>query len=159
MARSARSKMLIKSEDEIEKVLQEAEQIKAGENPATVTAEHVGEGPATHADGTEGAAVTPAAVPSASFDQLAGLLCLLCDWPFVRMFGAVGQLPEPFRSEAHKAWAEIMETYMPAVVAKAGPFGVLVSLYSMHGAALYFLCQMNASASASSGKEAPANQP
>jgi hypothetical protein len=150
--------MLVKTEDEIEKVLAEAESIKAGIDPAVATAS-VGEGPATHADGTEGEVVTPDASPSASFEQLAGLMCLLCDWPFVRMFGAQGQLPDPFRSEAQKAWAEIMETYLPAVVAKAGPFGVLLSLYSMHGAGLYLSCQMNASASASSAKEAPANQP
>ena len=158
MARSVPSKMLIKNEEEIEAVLAEAESIKAGIDPAVATAS-VGEGPATRADGTEEGALTPGAPSSASFHELAGLMCLLCDWPFVRMFGAQGQLSEPFRAQAQQAWAEILETYLPDVVAKAGPFGVLLSLYSMHGAGLYLSCQMNASASASSAKEAPANQP
>lgn len=160
MGRSAPSKkMLVKSEDEIAKVLAEAEQIKAGENPATITSEASGSSPATSADAQGGAVETPAAAPSPSLDQIAELLCLLCDWPFVRAFGAVGQLPEPFRSEARKAWAQVLETYMPAIVAKAGPFAVLVSVYSMHGAGLYLACQINAPVSASSEKEAPVSQP
>lgn len=150
--------MLATSKEDLEKVLQEAEQIKAGENPATVTAEDAGSGPATSAGEPEGTAVAPAAVPSPSLDQLAELACLLCDWPFVRGFGASAQLPEPFRSEARKAWAEVLEKYLPSVIAKAGPFGVLLSVYSMHGAGLYLACQINAPVSASSGKEAPANQ-
>jgi len=151
--------MLVKSPDEIEQVLREAEHIKAGENPATVTTETAEAGPATSAGAQDGAAVTPAAAPSPSFDQLAGLAVMLCDWPFVRMFGAQGQLPDPFRIEAQKAWAEILEKYLPAAVAKTGPFGVLLSLYSMHGAGLYLQWQMSAVASESSENAAQGNQP
>lgn len=153
--------MIVTTPAEVEKVLQEAEQIKAGDNPATVTAEpeHAGDGPATGASEAAGTGTAPAPAPSASAEQLAELLCLLCDWPFVRAFGMAGQLAEPFRSEARIAWGEVLTTYLPSVISKAGPFGVLASLYCMHGAGLYVSCRMNAQPSESSAKEVPANQP
>lgn len=154
--------MLIEKNGDLEQVLKEAEQIKAGQNPATVTQrnEYADTVPASSAGAQEDAeAAITAAAPSPSFEAIADLLCLLCDWPFVRAFGASAQLPEPFRSEARKAWGEVLEKYMPAVVAQAGPFGVLCSIYSIHGGGLYLQWRMTASVSPSSAKEAPANQP
>ena len=150
--------MLASSKDDLEKILSEAEQIKAGVDPATATGETAEPSPATSGGGQEGAAGQPAA-PSPSFEQLAELACMLCDWPFVRAFGAVGQLPEPFRTEARNAWAAAAEKYLPKMLENAGPFTILASIYFTHGGALFLSWRMNAPAAPSSGKEAPANQP
>ena len=152
--------MLATSKEEVEKVLLEAEQIKAGENPATVTAqESVASGPATGPDRQGETGAAPAPVPSPSMEQLAELACLLCDWPFVRAFGQTAQLSEPFRGQARQAWIEVLEKYLPAIIEKSGPFGVLFSIYSLHGAGLYLSCQINAPAAPSSGSEAAAKAP
>lgn len=158
MAPSPRSKkMLATSEEELATILREADRIRSGDNPATVTAERAGEGPANHAGEPEGDAVPRTAAPS--IHQLAELACLLCDWPCVRAFGATGQLVEPFRTEARKAWADVFTQYLPSIVAKAGPFGVLFSIYAMHAAGLYLAWQTTVPVSASSANEAPASQP
>jgi hypothetical protein len=148
------------SEQDVETVLREAEQIRAGENPATVSADTASPIPASSAGGggEEGTVATGAA-PSPSFEQLADLACLLCDWPFVRSFGPSAQLAEPFRTEAKKAWLAVMEKYLPAVMGQGGPLGVLLTIYGMHGAGLYLAWQINAPVAASSAKEAQGNPP
>jgi hypothetical protein len=144
---------------DVQTILHEAEQIRAGVDPATVSADTASPTPASSAgSGEEGAASSDVA-PSQSFEQLADLACLLCDWPFVRAFGPSAQLAEPFRTEAQKAWLAVMEKYLPAVVGQTGPLGVLASIYLMHGAGLYLAWQIHAPVAGSSEKEVPANQP
>lgn len=153
--------MLAKSKEEIESVLQEAERIRAGEDPGAATGKTAEASTAPASGGTqEGAsgAHHPEA-PSLSFDHLATLLVLLCDWPFVRIAGQAAALPEPFRAEAHRAWVEVLERYAPLIMAKSGPFGALLSIYGMHGAGLYLSWQINAQSRASSANVVQESQP
>lgn len=148
-----------KNDHDVETVLQEAEQIRAGKNPASVSADTAPAIPASSAGGGEEGAASTDAVPSPSFEQMAELACILCDWPMVRAFGETGQLPEPFRTEARKAWLDVCEKYLPKVVGQAGPFGVLLSIYGMHSAGVILAWRMRASVAESSGKEAQASPP
>lgn len=137
-------------------VLAEASSIERGEKPHLVLNQPAVSGPATGNE-AEGAA-TPqgdAAPTSLSLDRYAELAIMLCDWPFVRMFGVEARLPDPFRDEAKKAWLEVLKLYLPAQVQQAGPLGVLASIYLGHVGALIVLCQMNAPSSPSSGNAGP----
>ena len=148
--------MLARSKEEIEQVLDEAERIRAGEDPATATTAEASPAPASgHGTQNGDAGTHPPASPS--FDQLADLAVLLCDWPFIRYAGPDAALPEPFRAEARRAWAEVLARYLPAMAAQSGPFGVLASIYVMHAAGLYVTWQMQSQSSASSASAAPAS--
>lgn len=150
--------MLARSKEEIDGVLAEAERIRAGEDPSKAAGTTAEASTAPASGGTqEGAsgAHHPEA-PSPSFDQLAALAVVLCDWPFIRFAGPQAALPEPFRQEAHRAWVQVLERYLPSLAAQTGPVGVLVSIYALHGAGLYLTSwPIAAQSRASSGNGAP----
>jgi len=113
-----------------EKILNEAEQIK---NTGRVSAAPEPDSPGSPADGAAspgagGSSPAPAGLHGA---ELAALAVHLTDWLYVGTFGPGAAIQEPLRSQAHTAWAAVIERYLPQV-AEWGPIGQLATVYGLH---------------------------
>lgn len=152
--------MLATSKEDVERVLTEAEQIRRGVDPAATSASGASADPAdggAPGAGADGSSPSAPATPGTA--ELANLALILCDLPFVKIVGAGGQLQEPFRSEAHKAWMQVIDLYLPRLISESGPVGALLSIYAMHTAGLYLAWQIRAASPGSSASAAQESQP
>lgn len=152
--------MLARSKDEIEQALREAEQIRAGADPATATTAEASPASAS-GHGTQGGAdeAHHLSAPQPEFEILAEVALRMCDLPFTYFAGPGAALPEPIRTDARRAWVMVIEKYLPAAVAQSGPVGALAGIYLLHAAAILVIWQTRAPSSGSSGNGEAANQP
>lgn len=109
----------------IEQVLAEAERIRAGDKQAAPPEPPTSGGAASEGEGGS----SPS--PLSDFSTLANLCVVIGDVACTRFFGSVGQLQEPLRTEAVKAWAAVIAQYAP-LIGQAGPWGALLSVYGVH---------------------------
>lgn len=150
--------VLLTSKADVDRTIAEAEAIRAGKTPETA-AQEAGPQPPT-GDGTDPAASgevppsSPAPSP-ADVEPLATLCVVLTDMLFCRIFGPAGQMGEPLRTEAVKAWGTVLITYAP-MIQQAGPWGALAGVYVAHGIGCAVSWQTSASASGSSADADPA---